>query len=69
MRIDAYGPVAFGSPGLAAPDSWLVLDMLGNGAKATGAIRAHARLRIVRFIMFLSLCGLNVPRRFPLPSG
>jgi len=38
IGITATGTVAFGTGGLEAPSSWLILDLVGQSAKATGAI-------------------------------
>ncbi len=38
IGITSTGTVAFGSSGLSAPTSWLILDLVGQGARSTGNI-------------------------------
>jgi hypothetical protein len=42
VRIDAYEGIQFGTPGLSARNTWLVIELLGNGAKSKGSINAEA---------------------------
>ncbi len=41
IGITSTGTVAFGTSGLAAPTSWLILDLVGTDAKSTGAINVN----------------------------